>query len=135
MQEVTFVNFYKLNTVWLTKLTQVARSKPGGNMVIFDYEFNYLVVKKSNIKGTELAEVPVYENPTSGEMYYEGTEKWMFTVRDIGKTYVTERIKVPEKFFSEEEIRTNRISEERLCFLYRELIFSKTLENIAKESQ
>ena len=129
------MNCYKLNTVWLTKLTLVTRSKPGDGLVIVDYEYNYLVVKTSNMKGSELAEVPVYENPTSGETYYDGTEKWMFTVRDIGKTYVTERVKVPEKFFSEEEIRTNRISEERLCFLYRELIFSKTLENSTKESQ
>ena len=119
---------YKLNTVWLCKLTRIIRPKAEGIMVHLEYEPNYVLIGKVQVFGKDQSmEVPVYENITSGEEFFDGVTKGVFNVNDIGKTFVTERIRVPQNYFSREELKTGEITEERILALYKELFYSKIL--------
>ena len=129
MQEVRFVRFYKLDAVWLCKLTQIVRAEKEGIMLYWEYEPTYILVwNEKNIWASKSMEVPVYINVTSGEEYYNGISKGVFNVSDIGKTFVTERNRIPEDFFSEEELLAKEISEERLLLLYRQLFYSNLIQ-------
>lgn len=120
------MKFYKLDAVWLCKLTQIVRAESEGFMIYLEYEPTYVLVwDEKNIWERKNKEVPVYFNITSGEEFYNGISKGVFNTCDIGKTFVTERIHIPKDFFSDDEINAKKISEERLLLLYRQLFYSK----------
>lgn len=117
------MDFYKLSMVWLCKLASVNQGEDG-RINYFDFEPCYILVEKEDAF-REQEEVPEFRSTISGEEYYDGTNKGVYSARDIGKVFVTDKLHIPIKMLNPEEIETMSISADRICELSRIMFYSR----------
>jgi len=118
------MEIFKLENVWVCKLAYVYRRKPGDIMILEEENaYNFLLIMKENKSPNEVinlydykADISRYPSyfSLSGDEFYHGTQKAVFLPSDLGKIFVTERHRIPEKLLTDEEKESNRISVERI---------------------
>lgn len=122
------MEFYSLNQLWLCKLATVERER---DILILceDSLRTYLLISELTDTSSKVLEFnqlkdkrnqPDYHN-LSGQEMFSGTQRIMFTPKDIGKIFVMELKKIPDEYFTEEEKQSNEISKERVLELAKKL--------------
>ena len=114
---------YKLKEVWLCKLAGLTRG-PEGRIEYVEYGPKFLLVECNRDGQTISSEVPEFRSTITGEEYFDGTCKGVYTPRDIGKTFVIEKRMLPVEVLKKEERDSSFISEERISQLYQDLLYS-----------
>ncbi len=122
------MEFYSLNQLWLCKLATVERER---DILILceDSLRTYLLISEltdTSSKVLEFNQLKDKRNQSdyhnlSGQEMFSGTQKIMFTPKDIGKIFVMELKKIPDEYFTEEEKQSNEISKERILELAKKL--------------
>lgn len=124
------MEFYKIENLWLCKLTAVSRREDDQRMTLYDDDsMTFLLLWKEDTESSKtvvdftkycMEKGPKYFN-FSGQEFYHGTMKAIFTPADIDKIFVTARTQVPSGYLSAEEIRLGEVSRDRVMELAKEL--------------
>ncbi len=120
------MRYFKLENLWLCRLVSVLRND-SNIMILHDAKSTELMVLDDEIPVFSCAGVPHYFN-LEGKRAYHATQKTVYTVEDIGKTFVMYRHKIPVSYLSEEEIRTQEVSESRVRELAMALAHYRWME-------
>lgn len=122
------MEFYSLDQLWLCKIATVERKR---DILILceDCLRTYLLISELTDKSSKVLDFsqikdrknqPDYHN-LYGQECFSGTQRIMFTPKDIGKIFVMELKKIPEEYFTEEEKKSNEILKERVLELAKKL--------------
>ena len=122
------MEFYSLDQLWLCKIATVERER---DILILceDCLRTYLLISELTDKSSKVLDFsqikdrknqPDYHN-LYGQECFSGTQRIMFTPKDIGKIFVMELKKIPEEYFTEEEKKSNEILKERVLELAQKL--------------
>lgn len=126
------MEFYSLDQLWLCKLATVERRR---NILVLceDSLRTYLLVSELADKNSKILDFnqikdkkdrPNYHNLEGQEMF-SGSQKIMFTPKDIGKVFVMDMKHMPEEYFTDEEKKAGKISKERVLKLAEKLKYSQ----------
>ena len=122
------MEFYSLDQLGLCKIATVERKR---DILILceDCLRTYLLISELTDKSSKVLDFsqikdrknqPDYHN-LYGQECFSGTQRIMFTPKDIGKIFVMELKKIPEEYFTEEEKKSNEILKERVLELAKKL--------------
>ena len=120
------MEFYSLDQLWLCKIATVERER---DILCEDCLRTYLLISELTDKSSKVLDFsqikdrknqPDYHN-LYGQECFSGTQRIMFTPKDIGKIFVMELKKIPEEYFTEEEKKSNEILKERVLELAKKL--------------
>lgn len=122
------MEFYSLDQLLLCKIATVERKR---DILILceDCLRTYLLISELTDKSSKVLDFsqikdrknqPDYHN-LYGQECFSGTQRIMFTPKDIGKIFVMELKKIPEEYFTEEEKKSNKILKERVLELAKKL--------------
>ena len=122
------MEFYSLDQLWLCKIATVERER---DILILceDCLRTYLLISELTDKSSKVLDFsqikdrknqPDYHN-LYGQECFSGTQRIMFTPKDIGKIFVMELKKISEEYFTEEEKKSNEILKERVLELAKKL--------------
>lgn len=81
----------------------------------------YLIVSELKDRESQVLNNRPDYHSLSGQECFSGTQRIMFTAKDIGKIFVMDVKEVPEEFFTEEEKEKGVISRDRLSDLARKV--------------
>lgn len=122
------MEFYSLDQLWLCKLATVERER---DILILceDCLRTYLLISELTDTSSKVLDFnqlkdkrnqPDYHN-LSGQEMFSGTQRIMFTPKDIGKIFVMELKKIPDDCFTDEEKEKKVISKDRVLELAKKL--------------
>ena len=116
------MEYYELERVWLCKLAMVIRVK--GIMVLQEENSHtfLLVMDKIIEMMQKYSDIRPSYLSLSGDIIYHGTQKGVFTPKDLNKIFVVARKSLQKEDLTEEEKKKKKISKEHLKELEKKYI-------------